>query len=204
MQEALIIFVRRPQPGKVKTRIAAAAGNDVALQVYQKLLHHTCSITQFIAPHKFVFYADAVDNNDIWSREGYSKEVQQEGNLGYRMQQAFAALFEKGYEKIAIIGSDCFELTTGILNQAFHLLNKHDVVLGPATDGGYYLLAMRHKVQAVFHPVDWSTEKVLEQTLDLVQQQQLSYALLPSLTDIDTVDDLPESWKQAFHLTPVK
>ncbi len=195
MKEALIIFVRKPELGKVKTRIAASVGNEAALTIYKKLLQHTHQTTLPLSCDKFVFYADAIDDNDLWN-DGYQKWLQADGVLGTGMKAAFTHLFEKGYNRICIIGSDCYELITTIIEQAFYLLSKHEIVLGPAKDGGYYLLGMRDSVKNIFTGIEWSTDKVLEQTLLHIQENKHSYLLLEELKDVDTIDDVPGEWKQ--------
>lgn len=198
MKEAQIIFVRQPQLGKVKTRIAAAVGNNAALAIYKKLLQHTYEITSPLSCAKFVFYADAINNNDLWN-DGYQKLLQANGDLGMRMKAAFKYLFEKGYNRICIVGSDCYELTPAIITNAFYLLKTHDVVIGPAKDGGYYLLGMKDGVKEIFDGVEWSTESVLQQTLLNIQEYKHTFTLLQQLNDIDTIHDVPEEWKQGLY-----
>ncbi|MBD0367430.1 MAG: TIGR04282 family arsenosugar biosynthesis glycosyltransferase [Flavisolibacter sp.] len=193
MKEALIIFVRKPEKGKVKTRIAAAVGDDMALSIYKKLLQHTYSITHVLPCDKYVYYAGAIEENDLW-QNGYYKDQQADTGLGLRMQIAFTQLFRKGYERICIIGSDCHELTTEIIKEAFELLTDNDIIIGPAHDGGYYLLAMKESVKSVFEGIEWSTEKVLIQTLVQIKKHHYSYSLLPELKDMDTIQDVPEEW----------
>jgi rSAM/selenodomain-associated transferase 1 len=192
-EEALIIFVRKPELGKVKTRLAAVIGAGAALEIYQKLLEHTHAITSPLTCDKFVFYAEAVENNDIWQTD-YRKQVQATTDLGGRMAAAFNDLFGKGYKRVCIIGSDCFDLTTDILQQAFFRLTNHDIVIGPASDGGYYLLGMSERPRAVFDNVEWSTKRVMAQTKMNMAKHGYSFSFLPELTDVDTVDDLPEGW----------
>lgn len=197
-EEALLIFVRRPQLGKVKTRLAAAIGEEAALAVYKKLLAHTQTITSVLTCDKFVFYAEEIEDDDIWNK-GYCKQMQANAGLGERMKAAFSLVFQKGYERVCIIGSDCFELTARLIRHAFDLLLEKELVIGPAADGGYYLLGMKNSLKDVFDGVAWSTDKVLLQTEEKIKEQNLLYALLPVLTDVDTVDDLPANF-----LTPAK
>lgn len=194
-----MIFVRKPEWGKVKTRLAAAVGNDAALTIYQKLLQHTHSVTSVLKCDKYVYYAESGGENDPW-QQGYEKKLQVSGDLGERMKAAFAELFEKGYQKICIIGSDCFELTTALVETAFLQLNNHDVVIGPALDGGYYGLGMKDSLKDLFAGINWSTEQVLTQTKALVERQALSYWQLPVLPDVDTLADVPETWLQELGL----
>ncbi len=182
----MIIFVRNPEPGKVKTRIAKTMGNEKALEVYKELLLHTYDITKDISCDKFVFYADQITKNDLWETSFYHKKLQQGNDLGQRMLLAFRELFGLGYQSIQIIGSDCMELTTDIIETGFNRLHENEVVIGPSTDGGYYLLGMRLLVPDIFYKKEWSTEKVFSSTLADIKKLSLSYFLLPELSDIDT------------------
>jgi len=193
MDKAVIIFVRKPVLGKVKTRLAASLGNDVALSVYKRLLQHTLEITQKVEADKFVFYADEVDEVDMWSQEHYYKFQQHNGQLGERMQQAFEQVFDKGYSKACIIGSDCYELSSSIIRDALDKLNDGAIVIGPAKDGGYYLLGMNKLYPEVFQNKNWSTSTVFSDTIKTVEDLNLSYSILPTLSDIDEAEDVPEA-----------
>ena len=190
MKKALIIFVRKPELGKVKTRLAATMGEEKALAVYRKLLEHTHHISEEVKAEKFVFYFDEIEENDLWSVGNFNKRQQSSGDLGEKMQDAFSTLFSEGYNDIAIIGSDCYELTTAIIEDAFEMVKQNDLVIGPANDGGYYLLGMKKLYPQLFNNVQWSTEKVLAQTLAASTSAGLLYCLLPQLTDIDIEADL--------------
>ncbi len=189
LQQALIIFVRNPEPGKVKTRIAKDLGDTTALEVYQKLLLHTKSITQNLSVDVFVYYTDYINDNDLWNGAPYLKKIQTGRNLGERMQNAFENMFDLGYENIAIIGSDCFELTQAIIEEAFEQLNYHRAVIGPTKDGGYYLLGMSSLLSPLFANKDWSTYKVYQQTLEDIDALRVSLFPLPVLSDVDTAED---------------
>ena len=186
---ALIIFVRRPVLGKVKTRLAATIGDENALLVYRHLLARTKNITQELAINKFVFYADEIDTDDLWN--GYEKHLQSGYDLGERMKNAFQLLLKEGFRKIIIIGSDCLEMDACLLNNAFKELNKTDVVIGPAKDGGYYLLGMKNNHSFLFDISNWSTATVYADTINLMNVNKLSYTALTKLKDVDTEDDLP-------------
>jgi len=189
LKQALIIFVRRPVLGKVKTRLAKTVGDIKALEIYNELLRHTHDITQILQCDRYIFYADEIVANDIWEDAIYRKKVQTGNDLGTRMKTAFEVLFDKGYQQICIIGSDCYELTTGIIRQAFDALQQQDVVIGPSADGGYYLLALSHVQPHLFINIEWSTGKVLTQTVDICIAAQLSYKLLQTLHDMDDEED---------------
>lgn len=156
----LIIFVKNPELGKVKTRLAATVGEEAALAIYKRLLERTKTITQPLAVDKTVFYDQALGENDLWSEGGFFKALQTKGDLGEKMLAAFQSAIDKGYEQICVIGSDCYDLTTDILNQAFSSLEKHDAVIGEAVDGGYYLIGMNCLITDVFQNKKWSTEEV--------------------------------------------
>lgn len=188
-QSALIIFVRNPELGKVKTRIAETAGNEKALCIYTTLLQHTVLITQLLHADKFVFYADYLNENDGWNNDNYRKRVQQGNSLGDKMNHAFESVFTEGYTAVCIIGSDCISLSKEIIENAFHQLEGADVVIGPSTDGGYYLLGMKQLHKTLFENKQWSTNEILPSTISSLKQLSLSYRLLQRLTDIDTEED---------------
>ncbi len=192
MQTAIIIFVRNPILGKVKTRLAATMGDENALAVYKHLLQHTKEITVDLPVKKFVFYADGVTANDLWN--GYEKCLQNGKDLGERMRNAFEWVLEKGYDKIIIIGSDCFELDEKKILAAFLKLNEYDVVIGPATDGGYYLLGMQSPFKNMFENITWSSDGVFDETLKQIQQKKLSVHILPTLNDVDEEKDINFTW----------
>jgi rSAM/selenodomain-associated transferase 1 len=192
----LIIFYRNPKMGRVKTRLAATVGQEKALQIFNKLSLHTKDITRTLEFDKIVFYSDAIDLIDIWPNAVYLKALQRGGDLGARMKHAFVAGFETGYSSICIIGTDCYELTQDIIRQAFEGLKSFDAVIGPARDGGYYLIGMNEPHVDVFKNKQWSTESVLQDTLNDFESLGLKYLKLQVLSDVDGEDDLPDEWKQ--------
>lgn len=191
MKKAIIIFVRNPQLGKVKTRLAAGIGDEKTLQVYQHLLQHTCNITKQVSAATFVFYADYINENDLWN--GFEKRLQSGDDLGERMSIAFDYLFAEGFTNVCIIGSDCYELTSDIILDAFEQLKLNDLVIGPVLDGGYYLLGMNEMIPEVFINKAWSTDTVFSDTLKDAAMLNLTLHQLPILSDIDNADDLHNS-----------
>lgn len=189
-KEALLIFTKNPVPGKVKTRLAITVGNDVAFSVYQQLVKHTLVITSGLPVDKFVFYSDEVEQEDVWNKKHYLKQLQQGNNLGERMNNAFASTFKKGVNKVVVIGTDCPGLDAGIIMNAFAYLDKYNVVIGPAADGGYYLLGMKQHHPQLFENIAWSTNIVFEETISKCVASHLDYWLLPVLNDIDEEKDL--------------
>ena len=192
MKEALLIFAKNIQYGKVKTRLASTIGNEQALFVYQKLIEHTIAITKKINADKIVYYSNSIVEKDEWENNIYQKKLQSGNNLGERMKNAFKSSFTAGYQKVIIIGTDCFELNEGLISIAFERLNDDDIVLGPAKDGGYYLLGMKKFYPSLFENIEWSSEKVLKQTLTSAMRLNLSVFLLPQLSDIDREADLKD------------
>ena len=202
MSDALIIFVRNPQLGKVKTRLAATLGEEKALAIYQQLLAHTLVITKNCVAEKYVFYAGALAEKDQWEQEGYKQLLQQEGDLGEKMHHAFETVFSAGHQKVVIIGSDCIELTEALIAEAFHGLDKNDAVIGPANDGGYYLLGLKQIYAPLFLNKPWSTDAVYAATIKDFEAVQLSFSVLPVLIDIDTEEDWNAAQKNSSHCSP--
>ncbi|MFI5134354.1 MAG: TIGR04282 family arsenosugar biosynthesis glycosyltransferase [Chitinophagales bacterium] len=192
-QELLIIFVKNPVPGKVKTRLAKTMGAEKALQIYNELLEHTHRITKKLPMDKAVYYSDEVTMGDIWDKGNFEKMVQEGSDLGKRMLNAFKNSFQKGYRKVVIIGSDNFEITSKIILEAFESIPQNNFVIGPTHDGGYYLIGMMALHASLFKNKKWSSDGVLQDTLIDIRNMNGSYKLLPELTDIDTEEDLLQS-----------
>lgn len=188
--DSLIIFVKNPEKGKVKTRLAKDIGDDQALRVYGRLLQYTKTITRPLNAHKVVYYSDFVDNNDLWDNMVFDKRLQEGLDLGERMQNAFSQAFAEGKQRVIIIGSDCVELESYMIKEAFAVLENNDVVLGPARDGGYYLLGMKKFLPTLFENKPWSSSDVLMDTILDLKKMNASYYLLKTLSDIDTAEEL--------------
>ena len=190
-KELLIIFTRNPELGKCKTRLAATIGNIPALEVYKFLLKHTVGITTQLNTDKVVYYSDAIWENDIWPEDVFKKELQEGDDLGIRMLNAFCNGFEAGYENIIIIGSDMYDLAEKDLRHAFDALKENDFVIGPALDGGYYLLGMKRLKKALFRKKDWGSSNVLSNTLRDLEDEKL--AILETRNDVDTHEDIKDN-----------
>lgn len=187
---ALIIFVRNPVLGKVKTRLARDIGDEKALEVYRLLLKHTHDITLPLNCRKFVYYADEVNDHDLWNSPGYTKRQQFGKDLGERMYNSFKDLFGQGFKKVLIIGSDCYQLQTHILEQGMLLLDINSAVMGPALDGGYYLLGLSSFRPELFYNKAWGTGQVASLTIDDFHRLGIPYSLLEKLADVDKAADL--------------
>jgi rSAM/selenodomain-associated transferase 1 len=191
----ILIFIKNAELGKVKTRLAATLGDAAALDIYKKLLMLTQKITLSVDCQRFVYYSNFIEENDIWQELDFYKRKQTGDDLGERMKNAFAEAFET-HEKVVIIGSDCAELNAEIVNAAFAKLDSHDFVIGPAHDGGYYLLGMNSFQPTVFDNIIWSSEEVFSATIAAIHALNKSVALLPMLNDLDNEAD----WEKVKHL----
>lgn len=193
--KAIIIFIRKPELGKVKTRLAKAVGQEQALDIYKKLLYHTRIESLKVDCDRLLFYEGEIDHKDEWSADQFHKYQQVNGDLGAKMEHAFTEALKK-YEHVLIIGSDCPEITHKDIERGFFELEEHDVVMGPARDGGYYLLGMSALQLFLFDNMPWSTEQLLEESIMRVQDRGLLYALLKTKSDIDYKED----WEEFKHL----
>lgn len=189
-KELLIIFTKNPEKGKVKTRLASFIGEDMALSVYQKLLQKTLKNVNDLAIDKCITYSDFINRHDIWKNNRFIKWLQSGEDLGERMHNAFTKGFKQNYDHICLIGSDIPKLTSTIIEQAFLHLYNHDLVIGPAVDGGYYLIGMKDPHPELFAGIPWSTNQVFYKTLNIAKKQHLRFATLPTLYDIDKFEDI--------------
>ena len=188
----LIVFVKNMQMGKVKTRLAKAIGDNAAFEVYKGLLSITEEEIRLLDNDIDVhIYFSSFISNEHW--DGYEKFAQKGIDLGERMQDAFARGFEMGYKRIIGIGSDLPDINSKDIKAAFEILNTSDTVFGPARDGGYYLIGMRKMFPYLFQNKPWSTDQLLNLTMEDLNTHQNTYYLLKTLNDIDTIDDLKTS-----------
>ena len=190
----LVIFVKNPIPGTVKTRIAKTVGAEKATQVYRHLVQYTQQMTRYCSWEKVVYYADFINPNDGWS--GYQKAQQVGADLGQRMERAFREQFTAKAKRVVLIGSDCLAVTNAHLARAFAALDTTDVVIGPATDGGYYLLGMKQVHHELFTDMPWSQPGLLAETTRVLDHNQLTYSLLDTLDDIDEWADYAKATGQ--------
>ena len=184
----LLVFTRNPELGKVKTRLAKTVGNATALKIYIFLLERTRDIAVKVAADRAVYYSVKIRENDIWDASIFQKHQQIGEDLGIRMLHAFKNGFKAGYEKVMIIGSDLYDLTAETIENAFSVLEKNEVVIGPAEDGGYYLLGMNSLEEKVFKNKDWGTKTVRKDTLEDLKDKKVF--LLGELNDIDIFEDI--------------
>lgn len=188
----LVIFVKAPHVGHVKTRLAANIGESAACAAYKKMVEHLMGNLRALDTVEIRFSPDnAVEELREWLGERFEFQAQGNGDLGERLQRAFRESFAHGFSRVVIIGSDCPQLTCKDIVSAWNELACKDVVLGPAADGGYWLIGLRSNQAALFQNIPWSSEVVLETTLNRIRDAKLSYHFLRTLSDIDTEND----WK---------
>lgn len=188
-ENLLLIFIKNPLPGKVKTRLAKDLGEEKAVEFYKKLLKITRTEAEKTKSVKWLCYGDFINEDDEWTADFFEKKLQSGNNLGERMSMFFKKGFEAGFKRIVIIGSDCPDIQSSDLNGAFDILKKSDAVIGPANDGGYYLLGLSKNVD-LFQNKEWSTESVFEDTLDDFKKENLTFQIIEEKIDLDTVEDL--------------
>ncbi len=190
MEEALIIFVKNPNIERVKTRLAEDIGDEKATQVYRLLQDHTREVALEAGKFNALFYGKLIDDEDDWSEEHFDKLVQRKGDLGIKMANAFYQMIKDGFESMVLIGSDCYDISADHIHQAFKALEDHDVVIGPAEDGGYYLIGMKDFHPRLFADKKWSSEDVFKDSITTLEELGLSYFELEKLSDIDYLKDL--------------
>jgi rSAM/selenodomain-associated transferase 1 len=193
----LLVFVKHPIPGEVKTRLAADIGDEKAVAIYRRLLSHTEAIVADLPVETFVYYGNELPEQDLWSQSSRVDDrlLQQGDDLGARMKAAFIDRFQAGKQRVIVIGSDCAELKTSHIVEAFRALSDNDAVIGPANDGGYYLLGLTRMVPTIFSDMNWSTEHVYKSTLRRFKKERIHWFTLPMLTDIDEYED----WQKTGH-----
>jgi rSAM/selenodomain-associated transferase 1 len=189
----LAIFSKNPVTGQVKTRLAKSIGNEKALEVYEILRRHTDSVTALAKAKRVVFYSDFIPASDIFLNEGAEAKLQDGDDLGERMHNAICDMLESGFSHVVLIGTDCPDLNAAIIEDAFSALENHDAVIGPAKDGGFYLIGLKKSCPGLFLQRTWSTCSVLRETIETLEKKGMSYMLLPELQDIDTFEDLKQS-----------
>jgi uncharacterized protein len=197
--DVLAVFVKEPRPGTVKSRLAAAVGPEAAAGVYRVLAEEVVRRT---APRsdeydRVIVFDPPAAAAAIAEWLGVAADAlrpQSAGDIGVRMEHAFDALFQDGARRVALIGTDVPALAFEDVRDALESLDDHDVAVGPATDGGYYLIALKRPAPELFRGIGWSGPHVLARTLDRAAERALSVRVLRTIGDVDTIEDLAAAW----------
>jgi len=193
------LFAKFWQPGTVKTRLAATIGDDAACNLYRSFLSHLLSQLKTTADQRMVVFSPRHRETEFKQAvsSNWKTVPQSEGDLGTRMKTFFQERFSIADSdspaidsKVVVIGADCPHLKPSEIEKAFQELDNASVVLGPSTDGGYYLIGMRHRCFDVFEEIEWSTDSVLERTIGHLETQKVAYHTLAPLTDVDELESL--------------
>jgi uncharacterized protein len=190
-EKHVLVFIRYPEEGKVKTRLAQRVGNKAACELYSAFVQDVLARLRGYSLTIYYTPSTAASSLTEWLGNDYAYEPQRGDDLGIRMYNAFQKTLSR-YEQVVLIGSDCPDLSPSIIEEAFHNLADHDMVLGPASDGGYYLLGLTsgHLVKSLFQGLTWGGKTVFNDTMTLSRQAGLRVHILPPWTDIDDIDAL--------------
>jgi len=200
----IIIFTRFPEPGLTKTRLIPLLGPEGACRLHRELTEKIVDqVQQLIKNYPLMmeihFSGGSREQMAGWLGRDFEYVIQEEGDLGARMRLAFRKGFRQGWKRVVLIGSDLPDLTPAIIRESFERLTNHDLVLGPARDGGYYLIGLKANRPELFgNPIIWGTKEVLEKTLITADQLGLRTALLARLRDVDRPEDLNEDIRLKF------
>jgi uncharacterized protein len=190
----LIVFVKYPEPGKVKTRIARELGAEKAADIYSLIAGSVIESVSGSDKYRTVLFFDPPEmENGIrqWLGRGDVTYEPQSGNtIGERMSDAFERVFSGGAEKVVLIGTDVPEITGETVTEAFRLLEFEDAVIGPAEDGGYYLVGLKKPEPFLFDDIEWGSDSVYKRTVERIEKLDLSYKSLDTLRDVDTAEDV--------------
>jgi rSAM/selenodomain-associated transferase 1 len=193
---AIIIFIKNPDLGRVKKRLAKTLGDEKALDIYKEMLEHTQNITKTLSVDKYLFYDRAKEIHDSWPNDIYNKEVQTSPYMSTRISNAFKKIFTKGYEHVVIVGSDCLELDERMIRLAFRQLEHFDTVVGPTKDGGFYLFGMNTFNSELFKVHSWGTAALASDIIKVIHNLHQTCFMLSELSGVVTADDLNDNLKQ--------
>jgi rSAM/selenodomain-associated transferase 1 len=193
--ERLIIFTRYPEPGRTKTRLIPALGPDGAADFHRRMTELTMRSGRRIESSRRIrleIYYGGGDESQMqaWLGGQLTFRPQGSGDLGEKLHRAFHETFQTGTKRVVIIGTDCPDLTAEILEEAFEALLPRDLVIGPASDGGYYLIGLSRMIPELFEGIEWGGEKVFAQTISKAREVGAGFELLVQLSDVDRPEDL--------------
>ena len=193
-RHCVLVFVRAPEKGKVKTRLSKILGNGIVLGLYQSFV---ADIIATLQTGRYTFRIcyhppDAGDKVADWIGRKYVLVPQRGNHIGQRMANAFRKTFADGFEHVLLIGTDLPDLPVAVIDEAFESLEKNGAVIGPALDGGYYLIGFQSNtfLPAVFERIPWGTQQVFERTIEIFEKNHLQVYRLPKWRDIDLYEDL--------------
>lgn len=188
MNKAIVLFARSPELGKVKSRLAVDLGEQKALDVYIHLLTQTMNkMNELKHVDVYVFFSGLdVSFFDVLINAKFIEQTK--GDLGERMLNAFELLVEK-HDSLVMIGSDCYDLKTHDLKEAFDKLRDSDLVLGPSSDGGYYLIGLKEAIPSFFRDINWGTSTVFNETMKIANKQSFDVSVLSERNDLDDLSD---------------
>ena len=203
MKNLVLVFLKFPDPGRVKTRLAVDLGEQGAAEAYSRLVRRVFEVLEDVAGTEMRVLYDPPERHQAaigWIeglasarvREGLDFVAQAPGELGERLEKAFEGAFGDGYEKVAAIGTDCVDLSTATFEATWERLTEVEVVFGPSQDGGYYLVGLKEPRAEVFREVPWSSGETLKASLAAAEAAGMRVALLEELRDVDTIDDWRE------------
>ncbi len=193
---AIIIFIKNPDLGRVKKRLAKTLGDEMALEVYKQMLDHAQQITKALSVDRFLYYDREAVTNDAWPDDLYKKRMQTGVTMSARIDKALTDVYDEGYEHVVVIGSDCIDLDERIIRLAFRQLDHFDAVLGPTRDGGAYLLGMSEFIPGVAKVSGWGTSTLSAELHKAIQNHKKTCFTLSELSSITTVEDLACEIKQ--------
>ncbi len=201
--KAVLLFVKFPEQGKVKTRLASVLGEAKTLELYRNFVLDVLDVLRGADARCQVWYHPESAKKEMkrWLGDNYEYYPQKGEDLGQRMKNAFKKAFRQGYREAVLVGSDIPDLTPGIIGDAFSELDSHDSVMGPAQDGGYYLIGFGRDsfYPALFDGIRWSGPGVFDGTMHAMESAGATVGLLPELSDIDTIYDLRKYFERARH-----
>ena len=196
----LALFAKFWRPGKVKTRLAATLGAQPAAEVYALMLSHLLKQLDNVADRRTVVFYPEESRQEFSELGGrrWQLEPQGPGDLGDKLYQFFSRSLKvqtvgepaETKRKVVVIGSDCTSLDPQLIERAFDALNRQAVVLGPSSDGGYYLIGMCENIPEIFQGISWSTSTVLVETISVLEKMNIGFETLPEMTDVDEAEDL--------------
>ncbi len=190
---AVIVFLRVPEKGRVKTRLSVSLDESFVLELYKGFIHDTLAILESFQD-TFIYFLPPEKEKELrsWLGNKYHYCLQTGRDLGEKMSNAFKDGFTRGYDRLVLMGTDIPEITETVLLHAFEILETKDAVIGPALDGGYYLIGFKKESfsEKIFHDMNWSTKDVFQETLKAMDRINLKYGRVSELNDVDTPEEL--------------